>query len=379
MKTVIDVAVVGGGVIGLTCAYELAGRGWHVGVWDRGALGQEASWAGTGIIPPGNIEQAATAWDRLRAIGAARFPRQAEELRELTGLDIGYRRCGALEFLTHPEAQEIVPLWAAEGIVHELWTTKQCGEQEPAVQPLAGCTVWHLPHCAQVRNPWLMRALIVGCARRGVGLYPQQEVVALEGEPPRAHRVRLADGSCVVAGRVLLAAGAWTDTLLQRWVGLHIGIAPVRGQIVLLRTEPQLLTRILLVGKRYLVPRGDGYLLVGSTEEPEAGFVKANTAEAVANLLQFATGLVPRLAHAELVRCWSGLRPGSPDGYPLLGPVPGWENVWVAAGHFRAGVQLSLGTAQFIAEVWSGETPCVPPAAVSWSRPAPSGPRAFRS
>lgn len=379
MKDVLEVAVVGGGVIGLTCAYELARRGWRVGVWDRTLLGQEASWAGAGIVPPGNVERAATAWDRLRAYGAADFPRFAEELRELTGIDIGYRRCGGLEFLTNSEAETVVPLWRAEGIACEPWDAERCRQHEPAVAIPEGRTAWHLPDCAQVRNPWLMRALAAGCARLGVQLHAQQEVVGVTGRPPLAQGLQVVDGGTVAAQRVLLAAGAWTESLLQRWGGSGVGIHPVRGQIVLLRTEPRLLNRILMVGKRYLVPRGDGHILVGSTEEPEAGFVKGNTAQAVAELLGFATELVPSLARAELVRCWSGLRPGSRDGWPLIGPVPGWDNVWVAAGHFRAGVQLSLGTARLIAGVWNGEPPCVPLEAVGWHRSTPSGPPAFRS
>jgi glycine oxidase len=177
----------------------------------------------------------------------------------------------------------------------------------------------------------------------------------------------------------LLAAGAWTDGVLKRLGSDGAGVHPVRGQIVLVRLVPPSSHRILIVGKRYIVPRGDGHYLIGSTEEPEAGFTKGNTAGAVAELLDFASGLLPALHQAELVKCWSGLRPGSRDGWPIIGPLPGWENVWVAAGHFRAGVQLSPGTARLIAEVWSGQTPCVPLDAVGWHRPFPSGPRAFRS
>ncbi|MCS7022550.1 MAG: FAD-dependent oxidoreductase [Gemmataceae bacterium] len=371
--------IVGGGVIGLTCAYQLAREGWQVSVWDRGALGQEASWAGAGIIPPGRVEGATSCWDRLRAIGATSFPHHADELRELTGIDIGYRRCGGLEFLPAATAAEVTRLWAAEGIPFEAWPAEQCQRREPAVVPPPDRTVWYLPGCAQVRNPWLLRALIAGCERRGVVLQPYQEVVALAGRPPRAEGIMLADGRRVLAERILLTAGAWTDGLLHRSQGQGVGIYPVRGQIVLLRTTPGLLQRIVIVDKCYLVPRGDGHLLIGSTEEPEAGFAKGTTAGAVASLLAFAAALVPRLAQAELVKCWSGLRPGSRDGWPVIGPLPGWDNVWIAAGHFRAGIQLSLGTAQVIAEAWGGRTPCVSLAEIGGQRRPSDGPRAFRS
>jgi glycine oxidase len=135
-----------------------------------------------------------------------------------------------------------------------------------------------------------------------------------------------------------------------------------------------------MFGKQYLVPRHEGRLLIGSTEEPEAGFEKANTAEGVAELLSLATRLVPGLAAAELERCWSGLRPGTKDGLPFIGPVPGWDNVFVAAGHFRAGVQLSIGTAQAISELFTGKLTCVPLEAFAVGRrPTSAGMTAFRS
>src|SRR5262249_45579767 len=141
------------------------------------------------------------------------------------------------------------------------------------------------------------------------------------------------------AGRFLLCAGAWSDELLAP-LGWRPGIRPVRGQIALLNTGRDGPLPLLLAGKRYLVPRGDGLVLVGSTEE-DAGFDVRPTAGGVAGLLALATALVPSLAGAALERSWAGLRPGSPDGLPYMGRVPGVENVFVGAGHFRAGLQLS--------------------------------------
>jgi glycine oxidase len=106
-------------------------------------------------------------------------------------------------------------------------------------------------------------------------------------------------------------------------------------------------------GRRYLVPRQDGLILVGSTQE-DVGFEKKNTAEGIAQLLEFAVSLVPALRHAEVVRCWSGLRPASPDELPVLGPVPGLSNVFVGAGHFRSGLQMSPGSAAILADVICG-------------------------
>jgi glycine oxidase len=142
----------------------------------------------------------------------------------------------------------------------------------------------------------------------------------------------------------------------------------VRGQIALLQTGRPLIRRVLLQGARYLVPRPDGRVLAGSTEE-DAGFDKRTTAGAIAELVRFAASLVPALAGAHLERCWAGLRPGSPDGLPFLGPVPGLANLFVAAGHFRAGIQLSPATGLVMKELLLGQRPSVALEAFRLDRP----------
>jgi glycine oxidase len=145
-----------------------------------------------------------------------------------------------------------------------------------------------------------------------------------------------------------------TDTCWLDALGWRLGIRPVRGQIALLNTGTALFQRILLKGKRYLVPRPDGRVLVGSTEE-DAGFDKRTTAGAIHGLLDFAIQMVPSLVDIPLERCWAGLRPGSPDGLPYIGSVPGIDNLFVAAGHFRAGIQLSPATGLVLKELFLGQ------------------------
>jgi glycine oxidase len=153
-----DVAVIGGGIVGLTCAYFLAKEGLSVEVFDRGDLGKEASWAGAGIIPPGNPAGAATPIDRLRAIGSMRFPGFSAELRDLTGLDNGYLRCGGIEFLPEDD-KDALELWENEGIAFERLARESLRAYEPAVEDVPAAP-YLLPGCAQVRNPRHMQALI---------------------------------------------------------------------------------------------------------------------------------------------------------------------------------------------------------------------------
>jgi glycine oxidase len=350
-----DVLIVGGGVIGLTTAYFLAKEGLRVEVLERGAPGAEASWAGAGIIPPGNSERAASPYDQLRASSSRMFGELSRELRETTGIDNGYRVCGGVEFLEADDAESL-PAWRAEGVEFEALSEMRVPEVEPLLAPRPGG--YYLPGMAQVRNPWHLRALIAACERVGVRIRDHCSVERFERRGSTVTGVRLADGTTCSAGRYLLAAGAWSDTFLAPF-GVRSGIHPVRGQIVLLRTSPAG-QRIVLVGKNYFVPREDGHVLVGATEEPEAGFEKRTSAAAVAGLIAFAGALAPALARAEVVTCWAGLRPGSADGLPSLGSVGDCRNLFLAGGHYRAGIQLSPATARVLTDLLTGKPPTIP-------------------
>jgi len=375
MTETADVLILGGGVIGLTTAYFLAGEGARVAVLDKGDFGKEASWAGAGIIPPGDSRLARTPIDRLRALSAEMYPDLSRRLREQTGIDNGYHVCGALELV---EAAEQLPVeeWRAQGIAFRELRGDALRSVEPALSP-ALPRGYHLPDMAQVRNPRHVKALIAACAKLGVQLHPHRAAHNLIHAGRRINAVQTDQGA-LSAGRILLSAGAWTDGLLQQ-VGCRLGVRPVRGQIALLQTDDPRPRPVLLQGTRYLVTRTDGRVLVGSTEE-DAGFDARPTAAAVAGLLAFAAELVPSLAGAALERCWAGLRPGSPDGLPFLGPVPDCSNLFVAAGHYRAGIQLSPATGRCMTDLLLGRPPAVPLEAFQLDRPpAPPARTAFRS
>jgi glycine oxidase len=349
-----DVLIIGGGVIGLTTAYFLAREGVAVEVVDRGDFGQEASWAGAGILPPGSPSKARTPYDQLRGHSSVLYPILSAELRERTGIDNGYARCGGLAFVDRAD-DTIAEEWRGEGIALETLDEKRLHNLEPAVA--SGRAAFFLPDMAQLRNPRHIKALLAACVALGVDLRPGCPVLGFEVKGDRVTSLRSNEGP-LTAGRFLVAAGAWSDSLLDP-VGCRVGIHPVRGQIALLKVRTPLFRRVLLDGSRYLVPRPDGRVLVGSTEE-DAGFDKRTTARAIRDLLELACRLVPSLADAPLERCWAGLRPGSPDGLPFLGPVPGLVNLFVAAGHFRSGILLSPATALMLKELFLGQPLSVP-------------------
>jgi glycine oxidase len=348
-----DVLIIGGGVIGLTTAWFLSHEGASVVVVEQGEVGQQASWAGAGIIPPGDPARARSPIDLLRAHSAAMYPGISQQLREQTGIDNGFLVCGGIELPDPDEPGRDLPTeeWHSEGISFELLDRAGLHRLQPDLAADLDRGAF-LPGMAQVRNPRHVKALHAGCVAGGVRFETGWPVKRLLLDGNRALAVEGERGR-LSARQFLLAAGAWTEALL-RDLGWAPGIRPIRGQIVLLNTGREGVRPLLLQGKRYLVPRRDGRILAGSTEE-DVGFDTRTTKEGIGGLLAFAHRLVPSLTQAEVERTWSGLRPGSPDGLPYLGRIPGWDNLHISAGHFRAGLQLSPGTGLVMAQHLLGQ------------------------
>lgn len=354
-----DVIVVGGGVIGLSVALDAARRGMSVRVLEQGQFGNEASWAGAGLLPAGPTRDTGDPLDRLAAATFRLWPGFSAELQEQTGIDNGFRRCGELAFAADESAETLAETdhWRRAGIEYETLTPEALHQIEPAIAWTGGASPCRIAAAAQVRNPRHLKALLAACHRAGVNLQPGQGVVAIDSDSDRTSAVRTA-GERHVAGQFVIAGGAWSTQILSL-CGQSLDVEPVRGQIVLLRTPSPPFRHALECGPRYLVPRPDGRILIGSTEE-WVGFHKANTAEAMRELLRFATGLVPGLADAQFERAWSGLRPHARRGRPYLGRVPTSDNLFLAAGHFRWGLNLSPITGRLIGQLLAGEATDVP-------------------
>ncbi|MBW3540272.1 MAG: glycine oxidase ThiO [Planctomycetes bacterium] len=351
-----DVAVIGGGVIGLTLAYELSKAGAAVVVLEQGRLGGEASWAGAGILPPGNPRTAADPEALLRGYSHRLWPELSAELRERTRIDNGFRISGGIDVFREADAARLgdeLRLWQSEDVPVESLGAEELRRLEPALADDFSRGL-RLPTMAQVRNPRHLKALASACAELGVRLLEGQQVLGFERRGGRIAAARTPSGP-VAAGQFCVTAGAWSRQVLEP-LGAALRVEPVRGQIVLLSAQPLPFRHVINDGPRYLVPRPDGRILVGSTEE-HAGFEKRNTAAAIAGLIEFAVGVVPALAEAAVERTWCGLRPGSADGLPYLGRVPDTENLFVAAGHFRSGLQMSPATGRVMRQLMLEEEP----------------------
>jgi len=357
-----DCLIVGGGVIGLSLAYELAQHDLRCCILERGEPGQEASWAGAGILPPARVDPTDPPWDQLRGWSHRLHPRWSAELREATGIDNELRRCGGLYVAHSPVSAAALKRQISELQRRNIEAVALGADDLAALEPAVALpaieedlpAAWRLPDECQVRNPRHLKALRVACRQKGV------EIVS--GAAARDFEV---SGRCVTAvrtagqryrcGSACICSGSWSGELASR-LKCSLPVRPVRGQIALLRLDAPLFGHVVNQAKRYLVARADGYVLVGSTEE-NAGFAKRTTATGIGGLLQLAASLVPALATAHLERTWAGLRPGTADELPYLGRLPEFENAYIAAGHFRSGLHLSPATAVVMRQLMTGESP----------------------
>ena len=347
-----DVTILGGGIIGLSIADELARSGVAVRVLDQSVFANEASWAGAGMLPPGNLERADSPEAILRGLSHRLWPNLIGWLQANTGIDSGYRISGAVRlFDSGSERDDELAVWQSEGIPAESLAAGDLSELEPALA-VGSRPALHLPGQAQIRNPRHLKALLASCAAQGVQLIPNAGAIGFNIDGGHVAGVRTTAGT-FHSDQYCVTAGAWSRGLLEP-LGIDLPVRPVRGQIALLKASPLPITRMVEIGSRYLVPRPDGRVLVGATME-EVGYDKRNTASAIGSLLALAIATCPDLAHADLERTWAGLRPGSPDGLPYLGGVPDYDNLFVAAGHFRSGLQMSPATARLMRQLLLGQ------------------------
>ncbi len=356
-----DVVVVGGGVIGLSVAWRSAGRGLEVTVVDP-APARGATWAAAGMLAPvTEVHYGEEALLRLNLSSAAAWPSFAASLEEASGRQVGYRPCGTLAVAMdggdRALLEDLYRYQLSLGLDPQLLSSRECRSLEPFLAPgIRGGLL--APGDHQVHNRLLAQALEVAVERAGVRLV-RDRVTTVLVDAGRVAGVALATGEHLSTGTVVLAAGCWTGQIAGLPDGALPPVRPVKGQILRLKGPAQapLLGRNLrglVAGNHlYLVPRADGTVVVGATVE-EQGFDVTVRAGAVADLLRDARALMPALDELELAETWAGLRPGSPDNAPIIGPsaLPG---LVVATGHYRNGILLTPVTADSLASVLAGD------------------------
>ena len=353
-----QVVIVGGGVIGLLTAYNLASEGQAVTLLERGGLGQESSWAGGGIVSPlypWRYSQAVTA---LAHWSQDFYPQLAQRLFAATGVDPEVHTTGLYWLDLDDEAQALA--WAArEG---RPLSKVDVSAAHDAVPVLGGgySQAIYMADVANVRNPRLVKSLKAALlALPNVTIYEQCDVTGFVLGDDRVMGVNTATGQ-VLGDQVVLAAGAWSGQLLGT-LGLALPIEPVKGQMILYKCASDFLSSMVLAKGRYAIPRRDGHILIGSTLEHE-GFDKTPTDTALESLKASAVELIPALADAEVVGHWAGLRPGSPEGIPFVGEVPGFKGLWLNCGHYRNGLVLAPASCQLFTDLLLTRAPIIDPA-----------------
>ena len=358
------VVIVGAGAVGLSLAWELAKRDFKVTVFDAKEIGRATSWAAAGILPPANFDAATDPIDRLRGLSHRLFPEWARQLESETGIDTGFRQCGGWYLADTPGERAamigMADYWHEMNIECESVSLSEFAKREPQISHFAAqrtdAAAWWVPDEFQIRSPHYLSALESVCGKLNVTLRDQTQVVDI-AESKQGVRVMIVGGESITADHVVVCGGVGTGQVAQ-WMRLQDSIVPIRGQMLLLKSASPLINSVINVGHRYLVSRDDGHTLIGSCEE-EVGLQLGTTPEMLNTLRKFAFDLCPALSEAEEIKAWSGLRPMTFDGFPMIGRVPETTNVYVAAGHFRSGLHLAPATAVVLADLMTGQAPTV--------------------
>ncbi|MDN3251897.1 glycine oxidase ThiO [Streptomyces mutabilis] len=361
-----DVLVVGGGIIGLVTAWRAAQRGLATALVDPEPGGGAAQVAAGMLAAVTELHYGEQTLLALNLASARRYPGFAAELADLTGHDLGYRRCGtlavALDADDRAHLQELHALQQRSGLESEWLSGRECRRLEPMLAPgVRGGLRVDGDHQIDPRR--LAAALVAACERAGVAFHRVRADRLTVGRGERATGVVTADGTALEAGQVVLAGGSLSGRLGGVPEDLLPPVRPVKGQVLRLtmpKTHGPLLNRTVRAVVRgnplYLVPRESGELVVGATSE-EQGWDTTVTAGGVYELLRDAHELVPGITELPLTETRAGLRPGSPDNAPLLGPT-GLDGLQLATGHYRNGVLLTPVTGDVMAHaLTTGELP----------------------
>lgn len=356
-----DVVVVGAGVMGCSAAYWLSKAGCKVLLLEKEAVAVGASGMASAHWFMASRRAMEVLQDKRLAdlawLGFQLHEELAHVLPQESGIDIGYWE--------HPA---ILPAFAeneAENLRSEIATLGD----EPSARWLEGEALWEveprlsrdvlggvLCQRGQVIAYKFVLALLEAAERRGVRLR-HGEVVELRRSGERVTGVQLAGGEIVGGETVVLAMGPWSQQAAA-WIGLKIPVYPVRGQLLHLRVPDPQLNASMSHDHMYLTHKADGVTVAGTTYEPDSGFDNRPTLEGLESIMEAALRMAPSLEDARVIEHLSGLRPGSGDSLPLIGPIPGWQGLYMVAGHDRNGMGLSLISTRVLADlITEGHTP----------------------
>jgi len=338
-----DVIIIGAGIIGLSLAIELNKRGLRVLVVDKGEPGREASWAAGGMLADFPLEMP-PALGALAAASARMYHEFVHELEDESRMKIDLRAEGTLVFLDPAlHRSDALPAAIAPPSLAEL-------EPNLALAKISFLTALALNE-RSVDPRHLTAAAVAAARHRGIDFSSGDHVEAVEIAEGKAAGVRT-NKTSFTAGIVINCAGAWAGQITP----YSFPTRPVKGQMLcVVMPQKEMVRHVIRTPDVYLIPRSDGRLVIGATQE-EAGFDKQTVPATIQKLRQAALDVIPKLAEARILEAWAGLRPGTPDALPILGATS-TSGYFVATGHFRDGILLAPVTARVMAQVIMGENP----------------------
>jgi len=359
-----DAVIAGAGVIGASIALELAEAGLKVGLVDAREPGREASWASAGMISPAPENAEMIPFVPMSLASVALYPEFIRKVEGLTGMDVGYRKDGALDIIVDGDAQEelstVIALQHGVGLKAEAVSAERAREMEPALTEEMEAAIFREDE-ASLNARAFTAATLKAAERKGVQIFAGNGARALSKAAGRCKGLVLEKGQ-VEAKWTVIAAGCFSARI--EGVEPYAPVFPAKGQMMALRCESVEIHRVLWLGHTYLVPRNDGTIIAGSTIE-RTGFDHDVTAGGLKKILNDATKLAPGLMKARVEETWAGLRPDSPDHLPIIGPTD-IDGLLIATGHFRSGILLAPVTARMIREWVSTQK-----VSVDWERVSP--------
>lgn len=372
-KLMTDVLIIGGGVVGLSIARELARRGARVTVVERGGFGGESSHAAAGMLAPQAEAETADDFFHLACASRDMYADFAAELLDETDIDIELDTTGTLYLALNDRDENLIAsryAWQhAAGFEVESLTAQEAHKLEPQLSSRVRRALL-FPRDGQIENRRLIAALIKSNERYGVRLLSNTKVTGINFEDEPDIKIGMTTGD-MRAAKVVVASGAWSSRFLNQAVshprtvshpdttphGEMPIIEPVRGQMVCLAARPAIVRHVVYSPRGYLVPRRDGRLLTGATVE-HVGFEKRVTAYGIESLITHATEIAPHVAGLTFIEAWAGLRPRAIDNLPIIGGFNEAshevENLYFATAHYRNGILLAPLTAQAIADRITG-------------------------
>ena len=373
MKTY-DVIIVGGGIIGAATAFELARKSLNVVLLDRREPGSEASWAAAGMLSPAPDAEDAAPLVPFARESHALYPDFISAIERACGTPVEFQRCGALEVFFSPQGQverdKRIARIRSYGIAADAISLSDGRSKEPLLNPAPQAVAW-ISDEAYVDPRQLTQVALVAAKHSGVEIRSATEavsiltarngsccegVLAADSRTMKAGRVDVRTGEKIRAKKIVIAAGSFSGSI--GWIERYAPTHPVRGQMAALRCPEGTLRCVLRSEQGYVVPRKDGRIVAGSTLE-NAGFEKQVTPGGLAKILRAAIDLAPALENAAITETWSGLRPGTPDQLPIIGPTD-VEGLFIATGHYRNGILLAPATARCISEWILEGKPSIP-------------------